>query len=503
MTSPVRSPEGPSHRAPILVVVLALVAAGIVAGRAHSAPAARTAAPTDAAQTPPSGTLSAAWYCPGMPSPFPNRDQTLTLSNIGAAKTDAVVTIDPDDGSDPVVRTLSVAGHTVRTFDRATLDPVGGTAKQQDRPPAASERLPSGPLVVEPMSPDVVVQAGLESGTRLDQVNCATSAAADWYFAAGTTLRGVSQWLVLDNPFSTDARVDVSVRTEVGVRLLPDLQGLDVSGRSRVVVQMHNEAVRQERVAVEVHADLGKVVAAQTLQFDPASGGPTGVASTLGVLAPATRWWFTDGRTAPGASQWVALTNLGPLDAKVDVQALIGSDAIVQPVRASVPPDGVVWVRIGNCQGSDGECLRVPASRGYQLVVSDVGVPIVAQTLSRNGSDSGSPGVTTSIGSTAPADRWVVARTHARDDRSTSISVTVPGLHDAHLSVDVVHSGRVEHPSALQGVTVQPSARYVVPQSALPERDAVLVLTADEPIIVESTIYAAQEATRGPGIPSR
>jgi len=182
---------------------------------------------------------------------------------------------------------------------------------------------------------------------------------------------------------------------------------------------------------------------------------------------------------------------------------LIGSDAIVQPVSVSVPADGVVWVRIGNCQGSDGECLRVPANRGYQLVVSDVGVPIVAQTLSRFGGDTGSQGVTTSIGSTTAADRWIVPRTHARDDRSTSISVTAPGLHAAHLSIDVVHSGRVERPNALQNVTVQPSARYVLPESAFPVRDAVLVLTSDEPIIVESTIYAAQEATRAPGIPSR
>jgi hypothetical protein len=127
----------------------------------------------------------------------------------------------------------------------------------------------------------------------------------------------------------------------------------------------------------------------------------------------------------------------------------------------------------------------------------------VAQTLSRFGGDTGSQGVTTSIGSTASADRWVVARTHAHNDRATSISVTVPGLRAARVSVDVIYSGRVEHPGALQNVTIQPSARYVLPDSALPERDAVLVLASDEPIVVESTIYAAQEATRGPGIPSR
>jgi hypothetical protein len=96
----------------------------------------------------------------------------------------------------------------------------------------------------------------------------------------------------------------------------------------------------------------------------------------------------------------------------------------------------------------------------YQLLVADVGVPIVAQTFSRFGGDTGSQGVTTSIGSTAPADRWVVARTHARNDQSTSISATVPGLHAAHVSIDVVYSGRVEHPRALQNVTIQPSARF-------------------------------------------
>ena len=47
-----------ARRAPIIVVVLVLVVGGIVAGRAHSAPAAHTTAPVDAAQTAPSFTQS-------------------------------------------------------------------------------------------------------------------------------------------------------------------------------------------------------------------------------------------------------------------------------------------------------------------------------------------------------------------------------------------------------------------------------------------------------------
>ena len=95
-----------------------------------------------------------------------------------------------------------------------------------------------------------MVQAGAESGSQLDLVPCADNASADWYFAAGTTVRGASQWLVLDDPYSADARVDVTLRTDTGLQQLPGLQGIDVPGRSRVVIAMQDQAVRQPRVAV-------------------------------------------------------------------------------------------------------------------------------------------------------------------------------------------------------------------------------------------------------------
>ena len=47
------------------------------------------------------------------------------------------------------------------------------------------------------------------------------------------------------------------------------------------------------------------------------------------------------------------------------------------------------------------------------------------------------------------------------------------------------------------------NARAVLPASALPGDDAALVVTADEPVIVESTIFAARDATRSAAVPSR
>ena len=39
---------------------------------------------------------------------------------------------------------------------------------------------------------------------------------------------------------------------------------------------------------------------------------PKGVATSFGALAPASRWWFPDGRAVANSQQWVAFTGSGP-----------------------------------------------------------------------------------------------------------------------------------------------------------------------------------------------
>jgi hypothetical protein len=502
--SAVATPARGPRRAVILGVVIVALAIGIGTGRSHTTRPARLVAPTDAAERSGEHALSTAWYCPGLPGSFATRDQTLTLSNLGPADADAVVTVQPDNHAPPIVRGVRVPHDTVRTFSRATLADVSSTSGSGAG--ATAKPLPAGPIVVESFSPDVVVQAGAESGSQLDLVSCADNASADWYFSAGTTVRGASQWLVLDDPYSADARVDVTLRTDTGMQQLPGLQGIDVPGRSRVVIAMQDQAVRQPRVSVQVHASVGRVVASQTLQFGAASG-PVGLASSLGVLAPSSQWWFTDGKVLTGASQYVAITNMSEVDASVDVLALFGSKAIGQPVVLTVAPGTVNWVQVGGCGRLQKGCLVVPADSEFALEVqSDNHVPILAQTLSRYGSTKVALGATTSTGGTLAAREWVVARTRALDEQSTSISMMNAGGKTAHVSIDIVHAGIVSRPAELQNLTLGPNASAVLPaDTAGPAhvQDAALLFTADEPIFVESTIFARRDATRVPGIPTR
>ena len=303
----------------------------------------------------------------------------MTLSNLGTTDSDAVVTIHPDGGVDPDPRTLSVPHGTVRTFSRASLAIVARDRRRDRRSvDAVAARPDRGRAVL----PDVVVSAGLETDDALAVVPCATKPSTDWQFAAGTTVRGVTQWLVLQDPFSADARVDVSLRTDSGLQLLPSLQGIDVPARSRVVIPIHDRAVRQERVAVEVHAIVGQVVAAQTIDFGADPGRAASRRRSARSRPRAAGGSATGGPSPMRSNRCDHRPRSGRRD--VVVQAGIGSKGIVQPVVLQPSRRE----RRAGCSSVDVPATRnrlaVPDGGGYDLTVqSDAQVPIVAQTLSR------------------------------------------------------------------------------------------------------------------------
>ena len=477
----------------MVVLVVVAIAAGVGAGRSRAPVVLRPVEPTDAAQLPRRAAHDR-MVLPGHAGVVPAVDQTVTLTNFGSSGARGGGHRAPRQRGGARRAHRHGPRDSVRTFERSDV---------AERRPSAP--LPNGPIVVEPFSPDVVVSAGLERSDALATVPCASTAATDWYFAAGTTVRGVSQWLVLDDPFAADARVDVTLRTDSGLQLLPSLSGLDVPGRSRVVIPIHDEAVRQQLVAVEVHAAVGRVVASQTLQFrqhrDRRASRRRSARSR-----PRARGG-SPAATPAQARRRVAIADVGQLDARVNVQAQTGSKAIVRPVEVTVPSGGVSLVRIGGCSATKATCLGRAAGPASCCWSNPMPTPIVAQTLSRfEGSRKGTAGAATSMGSTAPARRWVIPRTRVLGERSTTIALTNPGV-DPHASVG---RRRARRPGRPAGITAAPDDRIreraVIPfgaQAVLRRVDAGVVVTSDVPVFAESTIYAERDATRAPGIPSR
>jgi hypothetical protein len=411
----------------------------------------------------------------------------VTISNVGDAPADVVVRVLPDTGQRSET-TFTVGASSVATKPRGELGPAGA-------------------LTIEAFGGRIAIEEGIDGRAGTDVTPCATQGAAQWNFAAGLTPRGAQQWLVLENPFASDAKVDVTLRTSGGVRQPERLQSFDVRRRSRAVIALHDIAVREDRVAVQVDARAGRVVAAQTLVFTSDAGLP-GIATTLGTPTSSDRWLFADGATANDATTRLAIANIGAADADVDVdvQILPENDQVVPAVTLSVAQDEVVWAQVGGCAPAGGadNCVPAPANVPYAIDVhTEGGGTIVAQTLTRGAENSAQPGAATSLGSPQPARSWVFARDRVDRERSTTLAILNPLTQPARVDVSVLHDGRVEHPEGVQGITIPPNHRASVRIVAGPRPSAApraLVVDASAPVIVERSIVGAADVSQSLGI---
>jgi hypothetical protein len=474
-----------SRRFLFVVVLGALLVAALAAGHAG----ATRPSPAPSASVSPNvsmlGSSNSVWFCPGLPTALPPRSARVTIANIGDTTADVVVTDLADKGT---VTHLAVEVPP-RSEVTNTRDQLGGP----------------GALTVESFGGRVLVEEGTESARALDTVPCATRTSAHWYFAAGTTPRGVQQWLVIDNPYASDAKVDVTLRTSSGVRRPDALQSLDVPRRSRAVIAIHDIAVRVDRVAVEIDAEFGSVVAAQSLVYTSAAGTP-GFAISLGVPTAAIEWTFPGGVAQAGSTALVAIANVGDANAQVDVQVTAeASKGLIAPATLTVAPDDVVWVQLGQCAGAATKaCVAVPLGTRYSLDVrSEQSVSIVAQTLARFDDAPALVGTVTSPGTVAPARSWAFARSRVPGERSTTLSLFNPGADPAVVGVGLVSGGRVERPAALQGVTVPPGREVtltVVGGRKPSKRDAALTIDSNVAVFVQRSIVATDEAVSSVGV---
>ena len=129
---------------------------------------------------------------------------------------------------------------------------------------------------------------------------------------------------------------------------------------------MQNAVLRQERVAAEVHARVGRVVAEQTQIFDGTvpDQGPTreGIAVSLGAQSPAGTWWFADGTTENGGTASLVAGQLRrPPTPRRRCTCVLDGDETLDPQSLTVPARSVVAVE---------PTTRVPIGTDYTITVT-------------------------------------------------------------------------------------------------------------------------------------
>lgn len=494
------------RRWPPLVLILALLVAGLVIGREGSTRAGDAPEDVDPATllpvAAPPDALDGSWFCAGQSAGDDTpADGTVVVANVGDTTARGSLLAVAAGGDEPVVEPLEVPARTterIRLADLVEADWV-----------AAQVQVAGGTVVVEH---EVVGEHGR------DAAPCQSRAASSWMLPAGASTRDATFTLAIYNPYAGEARVDLAFTTEESVRQPPDLQGLAIAPGAMVAVDVSGVVTERAVIATTVDATRGQVVVDRIQTYDGEGAATTeeeaeaetfqrqGLTVTPAVPGPQETWSFPSGVKAGFLHEAVVLFNPSERVAEAEITVDLDDPArngTFDPFPLTVPPGEFATFDLDAIE-------QIPAGVAHSLTVrSENGVPVVAERTLAAASDGTVPytGTAASTGSPVAAERWAFATGPEPDVDTGRISVTNPG--EAAVEVEVAAFGAGELTpvgedsagGSASTFTLEPGARRDVYVTELDDDARSLSVVASGPVVAERRLFPVEsEEETGQGI---
>jgi hypothetical protein len=254
---------------------------------------------------------------------------------------------------------------------------------------------------------------------------------------------------------------------------------------------VHDQVLREERLATEVHARIGRVVAERTLVFD-GTDTRKGLAVSLGVHGPAEHWWLPVGDAGSGTAQSISIANFSEHAAQVDLTVALGDETSLEPQRVNVSAESVERVELGD---------RVPVGGAYTIEVQALGdTPIVVEGFGTWAIPAPVTGIASTPGSATTARRWAFSLGSTGDGSATISAINVSN-RPLTVQLYAYTAGDPNSPSSAPARAVAPGERAEFRLSEIGIRpDQVIVIEADGQIVVGRLILGGG-ASVSPGIP--
>lgn len=420
------------------------------------------------------------WYCPWVEA-----GDIVDSDIVFATEPDVDVTItllDPVANAEPSTMTTSVIG------------PGAGVVPSGD-----VLRVGESPAIVE-ISDGPAAAASIQfSDAFIAADQCLVSAPKIWYLTGGSTKTGTLTQLRLFNPFADNAEVSITGYSEFNLDLVPDLQSIDVPGRSWSTVDFEQYLPFRDELSLTVTASKGIVIPA-LIRIDD-----RGEAMWPG-MAPAETWEFP-------------IATAGSLEPFVSVMSA-GDDSIVVTVDI-VTPSGTI---------SNAREVIIDSSAPALIPVSDLAAapygirvrataPIAAAVIAtipapdeEGGEGAGGTGETTTtteasseefvrglagtVGSARPSSDWIVPL-----DTLPGSETTLWLMNTGAAPVQVAFNPLSEVENAVGGtVTVDAGSIFAVPVDV-----GIGIfgysISADRPITVAWSIAGDRGVAIAAGIP--
>jgi len=436
--------------------VLALAVAGVVALGAVTFD---RLGPHEPAGAPPGSATSATWLCPH--GGGRSYEGTVFLANPGDVVVSARVTQLSSDGpegsSEVLVSPRSQVEVAVEASDRSSstfVETFGGWVA-------------AGWLV-----------RGAEGEVGIGAEPCVAEAGRGWVSAAASTAEGEDAFLVVMNPFDTDAVFDVALFSadRAPVR---DSELTDVTLRPRrsTAIRLNDFAQGEEGLGVSIEVSSGRL-AASTLVLSEGQG----IGSVIASAEPGQRQVMLTstgaGRSVLNVAVPTVLTD--PDDATPVPPGQLGS-TFTAILRSETPPQpaGGLAEQPQEPESAAAYPLTTTGPSAVDLSVRE-GAPVVAALRTIGvGNDGGA-----TAGSSTPATSWVVTPTVAGEPARPGLLVLNPGQSQASVSISSL-SAEGDESGVSTTITVPPGSVAGVPRAFLDGvgSASLLVISEGVPIV--------------------
>ena len=201
--------------------------------------------------------------------------------------------------------------------------------------------MPNGDMSFEVLSDQRVIaeRSMYWDGMRGGHDSIGTNAPArEWYLGEGSTDWGFDEWVLLGNPGSASANVELTYMTPSGP--VPQAP-VRVPGGSRVTVHV-NAALPNRDVSVKAKADRG-IVVERAMYWNNGTGKAGHCA--IGVPQPRQQCFMAEGSTDWGFDEWVLIQNPNSTSCNIGIEYMTPSGLI--PRRGfSMPANSRVTIHV-------------------------------------------------------------------------------------------------------------------------------------------------------------
>ncbi len=297
--------------------------------------------------------------------------------------------------------------------------------------------------------------------------------ALNWYFAEGATTRNFEEYLCLVNPGDQAANLRIYYMPADGNVISRELT---LAGHARQTIFVNQDAGPNLELSTKIVSSNGvPIVAERPLYFNFGGSWPGG-SDVMGSTTESLKWYFAEGYTGTGFSEWLTLQNADTVPAEVTVTFMFGSGGS-QTKGVQIPPQTRRNIDVNT---------EVGLNREVSVEISS-NVPIVAERPLYYNYHAWAAGGDAVMGAASPRSDWFFAEGYTGPGFEEWLTLMNPATADSRVVATYIKGGG---DTITQAYNVPAGSRYTIPvNQVVSSAEVSVVLHASRPVVAERPLY--------------